>query len=148
MEKKNFLIIEDNRDIAYQLQVRLEAKGYRVHVAYNGNDGLRQARSLKPDLILLDLMLPDIDGYKICRMLKFDVEYEHIPIIILSGRTLQEDRELAAETGANAYLTKPIDWKELFAILQTFAEEPQNHASRTKIYAQEDDKESANKAAG
>lgn len=120
MAEHTILVIEDNRDLAYQLRMRLEAKGYMVHTALTGNEGLNKARELYPDLILLDLMLPDVDGYKICRMLKFDQEYEHIPVIILSARTMDDDRELAAEMGANAYLFKPVDWKELFATIQTY----------------------------
>lgn len=113
MQKKNILIIEDSRDLAYQLQLRLEHTGYSVEIADDGNEGLRKARSHHPDLILLDIMLPGMDGYRICRLLKFDQQYERIPIIILTARSLDQDRELAAETGANAYLIKPFDWAEL-----------------------------------
>lgn len=137
MAEQHILVIEDNRDLAYQLRMRLEAKGYTVHTALDGSEGLQKARSLKPDIILLDLMLPDVDGYKICRMLKFDREYEYIPIIILSARTLDEDRELAAEVGANAYLFKPIDWKELFSTIQSYLRPMQPQAEPVKETANE-----------
>jgi len=77
-------------------------------------------------------MLPELDGYRICRLLKFDAEYEHIPIIVVTARTLEEDRDMALEVGADAYLTKPVDWKALFSTLENFlapkAEEPESVA--------------------
>lgn len=113
MSGKLILIIEDAKDLARQMEMRLKAHGYRVETAEDGDAGLRKARDLRPDLILLDLMLPKIDGYRVCRLLKFDKEFEEIPVIIVSARSLEEDKELAAETGANAYFVKPVDWEEL-----------------------------------
>lgn len=107
------LVIEDTTELAYQFRIRLNAAGYEVEVATNGHDGLEKARTVRPDLILLDLMLPEVDGYRICRFIKFDKEFEHIPIIIVTARTLEQDRELALEAGADAYFIKPIDWKGL-----------------------------------
>ncbi len=120
MKQHQILVIEDDRDMAYQLKLRLEAKGFAVETVQSGNEGLSRARELKPDAIIMDVMLPDLDGYRICRLLKFDTEYEHIPIIIITARTLEEDKDMALEVGADAYLTKPVDWKSLFGTLKNF----------------------------
>lgn len=108
MANKRILVIEDERELVKVLQIRLEAAGYDVLAAYDGQEGLAKAQKEKPDLIILDLMLPKIDGYKICRMLKFDEKYKQIPIIILTARAQKSDEKTAYETGADAYITKPF----------------------------------------
>ena len=106
MEKKKILIIEDEEDFLKGIKVILEAQGFEIHTALTGKEGLSLARRLKPDLIILDVMLPEIDGYKISRLLKFDERYKAIPIIMLTARTQEEDKLLGKETGADAYLVK------------------------------------------
>jgi len=101
------LVVDDEPAISQILQVGLERAGYTVETAADGQEGLMKARENKPDLILLDLMLPKLDGFKICRLLKFDERYRHIPIIILSARDQERDKQLALETGANLFLVKP-----------------------------------------
>ena len=132
MKQHQILVIEDDRDMAYQLKLRLEAKGYAVETVQSGSEGLARAREHKPDAIVMDVMVPELDGYRICRLLKFDTQYEHIPIIVVTARTLEEDRDMALEVGADAYLTKPVDWKALFSTLENFlaprAEEPESVA--------------------
>lgn len=120
METKYVLVIEDDRDLAQQMLLRLKSGGYRVELASTGNEGLKKARETRPDLILLDLMLPELDGYRLCRLLKFDANYEQIPVIVLTARALDEDKELAAETGANAFFVKPVDWPELHKTIEIF----------------------------
>jgi DNA-binding response OmpR family regulator len=87
----------------------LEMKGFDVLVSYDGEDALSQARKEKPDLIILDLMLPKLDGYKVCRLLKFDERYKHIPILMLTAKTQEKDKILGKETGADEYITKPFE---------------------------------------
>jgi DNA-binding response OmpR family regulator len=84
-------------------------EGFDVLVSYNGEDALNQARKEKPDLIILDLMLPKLDGYKVCRLLKFDEKYKHIPILMLTAKTQEKDKILGMETGADDYITKPFE---------------------------------------
>lgn len=91
--KKRILLIEDEKDMAYAVTLQLEAKGYEVIAAFDGRDGLDKARTKKPDLIILDLMLPKIDGYKVCRMLKFDNKYKNIPIILFTARAQDSDKK-------------------------------------------------------
>ena len=70
---------------------------------------MNQARKENPDMILLDLMLPKLDGYKVCRLLKFDERYKHIPILMLTAKTQEKDKVIGMETGADEYITKPFD---------------------------------------
>lgn len=109
MDKKRILIIDDEEDILNLLRFRLEANNYEVASALDGQEGLNKARSMKPNLIILDLMLPKLDGYKICRMLKFDESYKDIPIIMFTARAQKNDEELGMEVGADAYITKPFE---------------------------------------
>jgi DNA-binding response OmpR family regulator len=107
------LVVDDEPDLVRILEFGLKAAGYQVEVASDGQEGLKKARELKPDIILLDLMLPKLDGYKVCRLLKFDERYKHIPIMILSARTQEGDQTLAHEMGANHFVTKPYDFQEI-----------------------------------
>jgi two-component system alkaline phosphatase synthesis response regulator PhoP len=109
MNPKKILIVDDEADLVETVRFPLEMEGYHVLVSYNGEDALNQARKEKPDLILLDLMLPKLDGYKVCRLLKFDDRYKHIPILMLTAKTQEKDKILGMETGANEYITKPFE---------------------------------------
>jgi len=109
MDKKRILVVDDEIELVEMLTIRLEANDYEVFVAYDGQGGLDKARTLKPDLIILDLMLPKLDGYKVCRMLKFDEKYKQIPIILFTARAQESDVKLGQEVGADAYLTKPFE---------------------------------------
>ena len=102
------LIIDDELSIITLVSSRLRINGYEVISARDGQEGLEKVRSEKPDIILLDLMLPKLDGYKVCRMLKFDEKYKHIPIVIFTARTQESDEKLGFEVGADAYVTKPF----------------------------------------
>lgn len=112
------LIVDDEPDIVAVIKERLSSAGYEILVAEDGYRGLETARQEKPDLIILDLMLPKVEGYKVCRMLKFDREFSYIPIIILTARNLPIEEEIAYSTGANLYLTKPFDGDVLLKKVQ------------------------------
>ncbi len=113
MSPKKILIVDDEVDLVETVRFPLEMEGFNVLVSYNGEDALSQARKEKPDLILLDLMLPKLDGYKVCRLLKFDERYKNIPILMLTAKTQEKDKALGMETGANEYITKPFDIDKL-----------------------------------
>ena len=115
MDKKRILIVDDEEDIVNVLRFRLEANNYAVLSASEGQEGLNKARAEKPDLIILDLMLPKLDGYKVCRMLKFDETYKHIPIILFTARVQESDRQTGVKVGADAYITKPFEASILLA---------------------------------
>jgi DNA-binding response OmpR family regulator len=114
-EKKKILVVDDEEDIAMTVSLRLQASGYEVVTAVDGQEGLEKARSMNPDLIILDLMLPKIDGYKVCRMLKFDEKYKKIPIILFTARSQDSDKKTGEDVGADAYITKPFEAQVLLA---------------------------------
>jgi DNA-binding response OmpR family regulator len=111
--RQRILIVDDEMDLLTVLKFGLEAEGYEVVTASDGEQGLAAARQLVPDLMVLDLMLPRMDGYKVCRALKFDERYKRIPIFILSARTGETDRRLALELGADEFHTKPYEMRTL-----------------------------------
>ena len=114
-EHKKILVVDDEPDVVSLLDLMLKGQGYSVIVAVDGQEALEKARSEKPDLILLDIMLPRIDGYKVARMLKFDEKYSQIPIIMLTAKVQEKDRQMGMETGADEYITKPFDVTALLA---------------------------------
>jgi DNA-binding response OmpR family regulator len=117
--KKKILVVDDSQDMRAILSMRLKVNGYNVIAAEDGQDGIDKARADAPDLIILDLMLPKIDGYEVCRILKFDDKYKNIPIIILSALDQQEDREKAIGSGADSFFIKPFDLELLLNKIQS-----------------------------
>lgn len=113
MDRKKVLVIDDEKDLVKTLVFRLEANGFETLVAYDGQDGLDKAKKMKPDIIILDLMLPKMDGYRVCGLLKNDVRYSKIPVIMFTARAQESDIVMGKEVGANAYITKPFDPKVL-----------------------------------
>jgi len=107
------LIVEDNPDLAYGLRTGLEIEGYDVHVAENGETGLDRARSWVPDLVMLDLMLPGMDGYRVLRTLREGGS--DVPVLILTARGEEADKVLGFRLGADDYVTKPCGVLELLA---------------------------------
>jgi DNA-binding response OmpR family regulator len=118
MEKKKILIVDDEMDIVETLSMALEKAGYECITANNGIDALNIARAENPNIILLDIMLPKMNGYKVARLLKFDEKYKHIPVIMLTARSQETDRIQGIETGADDYLTKPFDLKTLISMIK------------------------------
>ncbi len=119
-EAKKILVIEDDMVTQRVVSVRLEINGYNVITAQDGEEGLKKAREENPDLLMLDLMLPKMNGYEVCRMLKFDDKHKNIPIIILSSLDQQDEREKAIKGGADAYFIKPFDLELLLAKIKSF----------------------------
>ena len=111
--KKRILLVEDEKDLVKMVSFRLEQSGYEVTTAFDGEEGYRLAKETIPDLILLDLMLPKMNGYKMCGLLKSDVRYKDILIIIFTARAQESDRQMCQDLGADGYVTKPFDAKEL-----------------------------------
>jgi DNA-binding response OmpR family regulator len=115
------LVVEDERDVAELIRYNLTREGYEVVVAPTGADGLKQARELRPDLVLLDIMIPQLNGWEVCRRLKQDAETRHIPIIMVTGRVEEGDKVLGFEMGADDYVTKPFSPRELLARIRAVA---------------------------
>ncbi len=120
---KRILVVDDEKPLVEMLKMRLEANGYKVLAASDGQEGLSMARSERPDLIILDIMLPKIDGYTVSRMLKFDDKYRRIPIIMLTAKTQESDKKVGKEVGADTYLTKPFSPETLLARIKELLKE-------------------------
>lgn len=120
-ERKKVLIVDDEPDILDLLDSTLTRHGYRTAASLDGKDALEKARTFGPDLVILDLMLPGIDGWEVCRLLRN--ELRDVPIIILTARCMPEDRLLGLEAGADDYVTKPCDLKDLLARVERLFEE-------------------------
>lgn len=108
MQKKRILIVEDEESLLKLETILLTVKGYQVTGAVNGTDALEKLSHDLFDLVLLDIMLPDIDGYEICRRIRQDQRISAIPVVMLTARKSQDDQDRGAACGANAYLTKPF----------------------------------------
>jgi len=113
MGKERLLIVEDDADIANMLKIYFTGLGYDVDVAWRGSDALDKTRQVLPHLIVLDIMLPDIDGYEVCRTLRTNTRTSHIPVIFLTQKDERSDRLQGLELGADDYITKPFDIEEL-----------------------------------
>ena len=105
---KRILVIEDNKVYCRILRLWLESNGYQILVCHDGLDGLNTAKKEKPDLIILDLLLPSLDGHKVCRLLKADRNFNTIPVVIFTSRDLNADEVLAKQCGADAFVVKTV----------------------------------------
>ncbi len=108
MQKKHVLIVEDEESLLKLETILLTVKGYEVTGAINGNDALEKLAAAKFDLVLLDIMLPDVDGFEVCRRIRCNPTTSEIPVVMLTARKSPEDQERGLACGANAYLTKPF----------------------------------------
>lgn len=109
----NVLVVEDERDLAALLKFNLEAAGLAVRVAHSGAEALAQIRAEKPDVVTLDVMLPDVSGREICRLIKSDPAFRSIAVLLLTARGEESDRIQGFESGADDYLVKPFSVREL-----------------------------------
>jgi phosphate regulon transcriptional regulator PhoB len=109
------LVVEDEQDVAELLRYNMAKEGYDVVLAANGTEALRRAREVKPEVILLDIMVPQLNGWEVCRRLKQDPETRAIPVIMVTGRVEEGDKVLGFEMGADDYVTKPFSPRELIA---------------------------------
>ena len=111
-EKLRILLVDDEKSITMLDEARLQHAGYAVLIATNGQEALETAHRERPDLMILDLMLPKLNGYEVCTMLKQDTRYQKIPIIMFTAKAQEKDEKLGLECGADAYIRKPFDPKE------------------------------------
>ena len=112
-EKPRILLVDDEPSIVKMVGKRLEVEGFEVIVAMDGQEGLQKAQTEQPHLIILDLMLPKLNGYEVCGILKRDSRYEKIPVLMLSARAQEKDEKEGMAVGANAFMRKPFKSQEL-----------------------------------
>jgi two-component system phosphate regulon response regulator PhoB len=118
MAKEHILVVDDEEDILELVRYNLAKEGYRVTTVASGEEAMKSARSVQPDIILLDLMLPGVDGLEVCRLLKRDPKTQHLPIIMLSAKGEEADIVTGLELGAADYITKPFSPRVLVARLR------------------------------
>jgi len=123
-DRGRVLVVEDESTIAKTVRLALEAEGFGVSIAEDGLEALKAVRKDPPDLILLDVMLPKFDGFKVCRLVKFDKNTGHIPVILSSARNSDADLERGRKAGADEYIVKPFDLDHLIQVIK-------NHVHQT-----------------
>lgn len=119
-KKSKILVIDDDPDAVETMTAILETRDYEVVTALSGLEGITKAREEKPDLIIMDVMMPKLDGFTICKMIKDNEEIKNIPVILLTGKGLVGDVEKGFAAGASDYMIKPIDWERLFVKIEKF----------------------------
>ena len=117
--KRKILVVDDEDDILHFLELVLKEKGYDVVTASNGHDALTAAQIEKPDLVLLDIMMPQMDGWEVLKLLRVDDETAHTPVAMLSARTEAKDRVQGLQEGAIDYICKPFALQELLGKIET-----------------------------
>ena len=123
-DRVKILLVDDEPSIVKMVGKRLEVEGFDVMVAMDGQDALKKAQADSPQLIILDLMLPKLNGYEVCTMLKQDGRYQHIPVILFTAKTQEKDAQMGLACGANAYLRKPFQAKELLDQIRALVNQP------------------------
>ena len=130
-DKPRILLVDDEPSIVKMVGKRLEVEGFDVAVAMDGQEGLSRAQADRPDLIVLDLMLPKLNGYEVCTMLKQDARYQRIPIILFTAKAQEKDEKLGMECGADAYVRKPFRAQELLEKIRTLLDAHQPGGAST-----------------
>lgn len=121
-ERVKVLIVDDEQLLVKVLSLKLGYEGYDVDVAFDGEEGLKKAKSFKPDLVIVDIGLPKIDGNTLCELIKKDKKTKDIKVIVLTGKNLVGDMEKAFESGADAYVSKPYDYSLLLNKIKKITE--------------------------
>lgn len=116
--KKRILVIDDETNMVELIKFRMEAAGYEVIAAHDGQEGWEKIKTVKPDLVLLDIMMPKMDGYNVCKLAKLDKDLKDIPIIMLTAKGQDQDKMLALNVGADGYISKPFEGKNLLAVIE------------------------------
>ena len=119
-EKKKILVVDDDPDIQLRLQTVLERAGYQVILSDDGNTGLEAAYLRKPDLIVLDLMLPGMNGYEVCKILKTEEKCKHIPVIMFTSREDNTSHDLGKDFGVDKYLPKSVELEQFLKTVNEF----------------------------
>jgi DNA-binding response OmpR family regulator len=132
---KKILIVEDEKDILELVKLYLEKEGYRTCTAVTGLDGLKLVRSERPDLVVLDLMLAEMDGLEVCKRIRADPQTAMIPIIMLTAKAEESDRVIGLELGADDYVTKPFSPKELAARVKALFRRLERKSDEVSRYA-------------
>ena len=118
--KKHILVVDDDPLVVKILKDPLERAGYNVNVACHGLEALKKVKEKQPDLIILDILMPLMDGFKVARLLKFDKRFKDIPIIVLTSRATEGERKIGKQVGANEFLYKPFRLPQVLDVVQRY----------------------------
>jgi len=121
---KKILVVDDETELLKAISIRLKTCGYEVITACDGQEGLEKAKSVSPDLIVLDVLMPKMDGYEVCRMLKFDEKYKSIPVIMLTAKAQDIDKAMGKKVGADDYIIKPFETQDLIDKIKRYLTNP------------------------
>src|SRR5579884_544517 len=129
---KKILVVDDESDVTELVAYHLKAKGFQVETVNDPNSSIGLARSFLPDLVILDVMMPDLNGIQICRMLRADPKLKRVPVVFLTAKAEEADRIAGLETGADDYLSKPFSTKELVLRIQSILRRVADGASHSE----------------
>jgi CheY-like chemotaxis protein len=118
--RKQILVVDDDPLIVKILREPLEREGYSVRVASHGLEALQEVKTNRPDLIILDILMPMLDGFKVARLLKFDKRFKDIPIIVLTSRATEGERKMGQQVGANEFLYKPFRYPQVLDVVRRY----------------------------
>lgn len=123
-KKVRILLVDDEPSIVKMVGKRLEVEGFEVLVAMDGQEAVKKVQTDTPDLVILDLMLPKLNGYEVCMMLKEDTRYQKIPVVMFTAKAQEQDEKLGLACGADAYIRKPFKAQELLDQIRALANKP------------------------
>jgi len=137
MAKKRLLVVDDERDFIDVISERLGAKGFDILRAFDGKEGIERAHADKPDLIILDIAMPGMNGYDVCRKLKLDENLKDTPIIMLTAKFQPSDIKFGMGMGADAYLTKPLELELLLHTVEALLKSKKRKTGRNEVKAKQ-----------
>lgn len=130
MDRKRILVVDDEIYIVHILEFSLTMEGYTILTAFDGEEALRVIEKERPDLVVLDIMMPKLDGYEVCRRLRKDERFSTLPIVLLSAKGRAIDREAGLDAGADDYITKPFSPRKLIEKIRELLEREENRLGR------------------
>ena len=116
----NILICDDEPDIVSALKIYLASDGYGIYEAYNGREAIEMMQKTEIHLVLMDIMMPEMDGYEAMKRIRSQIKFRNLPIIALTAKAMKDDKQKCIDAGANDYITKPIDVERLLSLMRVW----------------------------
>jgi DNA-binding response OmpR family regulator len=130
VDRKRILVVDDEIYIVHILEFSLTMEGYNILTAFDGEEALRVIEQERPDLVVLDIMMPKLDGYEVCRRLRKEERFSGLPVILLSAKGRSIDREVGLQAGADDYITKPFSPRKLIEKIRELLEREENRLGK------------------
>ncbi|MFA5157172.1 MAG: response regulator [Candidatus Omnitrophota bacterium] len=148
MGKAKILVIDDNEKNVELLEAILQAAGFEVLKAYNGKQAIEMIGKERPDLLLLDIMMPELDGFQVCELLRKDPQNSGLPVVMVTAKDKESDIVQSLERGADDYIVKPIDKKELLGKIEDMLAKAKNDSLPSKLYFKKPDPQQPDRQGG